>query len=290
LRFQVDLVLWYFAVMFNPSRLVFRFAFLFAGLAFVTSSAGAQFSRLDTVGEDLAKKLKPHKFHMIAVADLTEPDGSSSSQGHYFALFLSTSIRHHGKKKVPVADQAAFDALLREANMTPGDLSSAEYLKKISTKANLDVIVLGTIEKSADSYNVQVKAVQIRDGVVLDTQRTSFRRSDFTDSLSEPFPKKTDFPVSKALVSGVKPPGCVRCPQPSYNDYARREKIQGTSLFEVMVSTEGRAVQIHPKRLIGYGLDEEAFDAIKRWQFKPGERDGQPIAVIVDIEVTFHLY
>jgi Gram-negative bacterial TonB protein C-terminal len=47
---------------------------------------------------------------------------------------------------------------------------------------------------------------------------------------------------------------------------------------------------VHPKKLLGYGLDEQAFNAIMGWRFKPGvDAEGKPMAVIVAIEVTFRL-
>jgi len=37
--------------------------------------------------------------------------------------------------------------------------------------------------------------------------------------------------------------------------------------------------------------DEEAYNAIKKWKFKPAMRaDGTPIATVVPVEVTFRLY
>jgi TonB family protein len=40
----------------------------------------------------------------------------------------------------------------------------------------------------------------------------------------------------------------------------------------------------------GYGLDEEAIKAVKKWKFKPGAMDGHPVAVQVSIETNFHLF
>ncbi len=38
-----------------------------------------------------------------------------------------------------------------------------------------------------------------------------------------------------------------------------------------------------------YGLDEEAIKALKRWRFRPGMLNGQPVAVIVNVELSFTL-
>mgnify|MGYP000509655120 CR=1 FL=1 len=38
-----------------------------------------------------------------------------------------------------------------------------------------------------------------------------------------------------------------------------------------------------------FGLDQEAIKAVKQWRFVPGTRLGQPVAVLVGIELTFTL-
>jgi TonB family protein len=87
-------------------------------------------------------------------------------------------------------------------------------------------------------------------------------------------------------------PTCSYCPDPNYNDVARRERIQGISVFEVLISPTGVAQQMRPLRLLGYGLDERAFNTIKKWKFKPATsiEDGTPAAVIIPMEITFRLY
>jgi TonB family protein len=38
-----------------------------------------------------------------------------------------------------------------------------------------------------------------------------------------------------------------------------------------------------------FGLDAAAVDAMKQWEFTPGTKEGRPVAVRVDVEMTFHL-
>jgi TonB family protein len=38
------------------------------------------------------------------------------------------------------------------------------------------------------------------------------------------------------------------------------------------------------------GLDEKAIEAVSRWRFEPGLKNGQPVAVQIGVEVVFRLY
>ena len=38
-----------------------------------------------------------------------------------------------------------------------------------------------------------------------------------------------------------------------------------------------------------FGLDNEAVKAARQWRFKPGTRLGQPVPVLVTIELSFAL-
>jgi TonB family protein len=37
------------------------------------------------------------------------------------------------------------------------------------------------------------------------------------------------------------------------------------------------------------GLDQQALDAVKRWKFRPGTLNGQPVPVIYNLTVNFRL-
>jgi TonB family protein len=38
------------------------------------------------------------------------------------------------------------------------------------------------------------------------------------------------------------------------------------------------------------GLDEKAIEAVQKWKFAPGMKDGHPVSVQVSVEVNFRLY
>ncbi len=94
----------------------------------------------------------------------------------------------------------------------------------------------------------------------------------------------------QAGVNGVGVPTCIYCPDPQYSDEARKAKYQGTVTLMVIITADGRAINIHVSKGPGMGLEEKAVEAVKGWRFRPANgREGKPVAVSVPIEVTFRL-
>lgn len=90
--------------------------------------------------------------------------------------------------------------------------------------------------------------------------------------------------------AGISQPIPIFSPDPEYSDEARKAKFQGTVILWVVIGTDGLVHQVKVARPLGLGLDEKAIEAVKKWRFKPAEKDGHPVQVAADIEVNFRLY
>lgn len=88
---------------------------------------------------------------------------------------------------------------------------------------------------------------------------------------------------------GVSPPKLLEAPDPKYSKQALEARYQGTVVLFVVVSAEGRPTEIRVQRSLGLGLDEEAVKAVRKWRFQPALKEGNPVAVQVNIEVNFRL-
>ena len=89
---------------------------------------------------------------------------------------------------------------------------------------------------------------------------------------------------------GVSAPKAIYAPDPEYSEEARKAKYQGTCVLWLIVGPDGRARDIKVARTLGLGLDEKAMEAVKTWKFEPAMKDGKPVAVQINVEVTFRLY
>jgi protein TonB len=90
--------------------------------------------------------------------------------------------------------------------------------------------------------------------------------------------------------NGVSAPRAIYDPEPEYSEEARKSKFQGSVLLLVVVGADGRPRDVRVARSLGMGLDEKALEAVREWRFEPALKDGQPVAVMVNIEVNFRLY
>ena len=91
--------------------------------------------------------------------------------------------------------------------------------------------------------------------------------------------------------NGVTLPKVLREVKPAYTADAMRAKVQGTVLLECVVTANGEVGDVQVIRSLDgtFGLDLEAVRAAKQWHFVPGTRLGEPVAVLVTIELTFTL-
>jgi len=78
-------------------------------------------------------------------------------------------------------------------------------------------------------------------------------------------------------------------PRPAYTPEARRLKLEGEVLLEVLFGANG---QVHVNRVVrglGHGLDEAAVSAASQMRFKPAQRLGSAVDSTAIVHVVFQL-
>jgi TonB family protein len=78
-------------------------------------------------------------------------------------------------------------------------------------------------------------------------------------------------------------------PKPVYTEEARRLKIEGEVLLEVIFTGAGEVKVLCVAKGLGHGLDEAAVQAATRMRFKPAERDGRKVDSPATARITFSL-
>ena len=97
-------------------------------------------------------------------------------------------------------------------------------------------------------------------------------------------------------------PKAVRFVEPEYTREARRKRVRAEVVVEVLVGDGGRVLETRieerflldrdgtdktPVTEVGYGLEEAALSAAKRWIFRPARENGKPVSAYTTLTFTF---
>jgi periplasmic protein TonB len=91
--------------------------------------------------------------------------------------------------------------------------------------------------------------------------------------------------------AGVVSPRLIKEVKPEYTPDAMRAKVQGVVAMEAVVLPDGSVGRVQIVRSLdsNFGLDQEAVRTVRQWRFAPGTMSGQPVPVLVEIEMAFTL-
>lgn len=68
-------------------------------------------------------------------------------------------------------------------------------------------------------------------------------------------------------------------------------RLQGIVGLKCIVGPDGRCSDIRVTRSLDptLGLDQQAIESAKQWQFRPGTRLGEPVPVEINLEIEFNI-
>jgi TonB family protein len=91
--------------------------------------------------------------------------------------------------------------------------------------------------------------------------------------------------------NGVSLPVVVTQVKAEYTAAAMKARIEGTVVLQSVVLEDGTVGDVRVQQSLDteHGLDEQAVATMKLWKFKPGQRDGKPVAVRIYCEMRFAL-
>jgi TonB family protein len=181
----------------------------------------------------------------------------------------------------------------RESKKEQSSPPQAEQITPIVTGNNLRILVNIS---SLDASEVNRTLSQVFRGGQLAERMAAFWKPATADF--EAFRRNTPNaiigelegkrPVYLGKNGVVQPPKLTHTEDPMYTDAARRKNLQGTAVLMVVVNENGFPEVLEVTRGLGEGLDIQALSAVAGWRFNPALKDGQPVAVLINVEVTFH--
>jgi TonB family protein len=189
-------------------------------------------------------------------------------------------------------------------------------------KKNVSAVFSATISSSGESSNltalngdpaftkIALDAVRqwrysppMQDGKAVDAKVYVLISADHGKVLSSvepelPVPTQPREPLKELFTSerlfrvgaAVKAPKVLNAPDPEYSELARKAKYQGVTVLGVIVGPDGNPQDVWVVKKLGLALDRKAIDVVRTWKFEPATRDGEPVPVLINVEVNFRLY
>jgi protein TonB len=87
----------------------------------------------------------------------------------------------------------------------------------------------------------------------------------------------------------VKGPRVLHKVMPEFTEKSREQHVEGSVVLITVVTSKGTARQIRVQKSLEKDLDQKAIEALRQWQFAPGEKDNKPVATRVSIEIRFNV-
>lgn len=93
------------------------------------------------------------------------------------------------------------------------------------------------------------------------------------------------------LSDGVSAPVPLDSRTPQYTAAAKRAKVQGVVRVQCVVRPNGVCSDAHVVTSLDqtFGLDEQALNAVRMWQFRPAILEGSPVSTRIVMEFKFAL-
>jgi TonB family protein len=87
----------------------------------------------------------------------------------------------------------------------------------------------------------------------------------------------------------VKSPKLIHYVEPAFSSSSKEAFVEGVVRISTVVKLDGVPADVHVLKGLNSEEDQKAADAVGKWRFQPGTKNGQPVNVRVTVEVEFHL-
>jgi TonB family protein len=87
--------------------------------------------------------------------------------------------------------------------------------------------------------------------------------------------------------AGFTAPRLLQRVEADYTEAARNARIGGVVTVQILVDEKGDVAEAKVITGLGYGLDEKALEAVRKWKFDAARQNGQPVAATIKAEIKF---
>lgn len=94
-------------------------------------------------------------------------------------------------------------------------------------------------------------------------------------------------PVPGAPGGGLSAPVPVHKVDPAYPPALMRDRVEGTVILYAIIHSDGSVGEVKILQGVDTTLDANARDALQKWEFRPGTKDGAPVDLEAVIRIPF---
>ena len=250
--------------------------------------SGNKKERNQTVKE-VVSYLNQAKIKSISVPDFLDSDETRRDRGALLAASFSKLLSERAKT-FRVIDRSTVQKAYNSSKPSIADLQTLDGVSQVAKDNGADAILWGKIARDAKSLTIELSVVDCR----------SEKELHHIRHLEEPAPYfEAHFPATSessggifyfAGMDGISIPKCTHCPDPSYTDPARRDRITGVVHLSLIITAQGTSEAVRIVKQLEPTLDQAALNAVKAWRFELAKGpDQNPVPVRMVIEVSFDL-
>ncbi len=209
------------------------------------------------------------------------------------------------QKPAPAAAPTASPAAPQTAVPAPATASSQPSEASSASEVQAGIAAAPPAERPADAKSVTTTISQAHANKMLRDALDNVFAQGFDSRMMDSMPgfwklyyeaaaAKTDYrPTDPAVLRQSmvdQKARLVTTFEPQSNEYAQDHGVAGMCLYHVVIAADGKPGEIAVARPIGFGLDENAVDSIRKATFEPAMKDGKPVPVMLDLVVEFRIY
>jgi len=83
------------------------------------------------------------------------------------------------------------------------------------------------------------------------------------------------------------PPRLLTSVEPVYPEDARRHRVSGIVILEIVIEADGRVSAGRVLKPLPFGLTQAAIDAVGKWRYSPPMHQGRPVRALQPVTVNF---
>jgi hypothetical protein len=203
------------------------------------------------------------------------------------------------------APNAAAAPALAAATTPAAEAASATDNQEAQAAAQAEIAAAPAAEGPADAKSVTTTTSQAHSNKLLRDALDNVFAQPFDSRMMESMPgfwklyyvaaaTKTDYkPADPAVLRQSEVDKKARLTstfEPQSNEFAQDHGVAGICLYHVVIGADGKPGEIAVARPIGFGLDENAVDSIRKATFEPAIKNGNAVPVMLDLVVEFRIY